>query len=702
MVTNIGSLADAFIMENEFLDRDSSWLDFNERVLSCAFLPNIPLLERVNFLSISSANLDEFFQVRLAALQEESSELSIKQSHRRDLINNLLEKIHEFSKKQQKAYRLLKTELDKNGIKISNIDELTQDQRLLLGEYFDEHIYPILTPLAIDPAHPFPWISSLSINLAFVLREPKTGIQRFSRVKVPTNIERLIQLPETNIFIPLENLIQHYWERLFPGMDLESHFVFRITRSSQYKLEDADDILEAMSVIVRRHQKFGKAVRLEIENGLDDTWLELLQNEITLDSNRVFPVSDLLDYTDLREIAKLDIPELRYSHWSPKIPSRLKKVPTIRTDFFAELRSKDMIIHRPYESYEKTVEAFLKQAALDPNVLAIKQTLYRAAGVDSPIVLSLCRAAEEGKQVVALVELKARFDEQANIERAKRLERSGVHVVYGKVGLKTHAKLLHIVREEGNSIFYYSHVSTGNYNPSTAGIYEDFDLFTSDQRIGRDIGDLFNNLTGYTNIENFRELIVAPTHMRDSIIELINEQATPGGSIVLKCNNIVDKQILTSLCDASNAGANINLIVRGSIGLTPEIISRHQNIKVKSIIGRFLEHSRVYRFGTGEDSKIYIGSADLMVRNLDHRVEVLTPVYAEHSRRYINEALSELLDDENEHWELNSSGWVHNYRSNNAHKALMEIALARANTEKRLPDTQRNMPEDRMEESEDY
>jgi len=689
-------------MENEFLDRDSSWLDFNERVLSCAFLPNIPLLERVNFLSISSANLDEFFQVRLAALQEESSELSIKQSHRRDLINNLLEKIHEFSKKQQKAYRLLKTELDKNGIKISNIDELTQDQRLLLGEYFDEHIYPILTPLAIDPAHPFPWISSLSINLAFVLREPKTGIQRFSRVKVPTNIERLIQLPETNIFIPLENLIQHYWERLFPGMDLESHFVFRITRSSQYKLEDADDILEAMSVIVRRHQKFGKAVRLEIENGLDDTWLELLQNEITLDSNRVFPVSDLLDYTDLREIAKLDIPELRYSHWSPKIPSRLKKVPTIRTDFFAELRSKDMIIHRPYESYEKTVEAFLKQAALDPNVLAIKQTLYRAAGVDSPIVLSLCRAAEEGKQVVALVELKARFDEQANIERAKRLERSGVHVVYGKVGLKTHAKLLHIVREEGNSIFYYSHVSTGNYNPSTAGIYEDFDLFTSDQRIGRDIGDLFNNLTGYTNIENFRELIVAPTHMRDSIIELINEQATPGGSIVLKCNNIVDKQILTSLCDASNAGANINLIVRGSIGLTPEIISRHQNIKVKSIIGRFLEHSRVYRFGTGEDSKIYIGSADLMVRNLDHRVEVLTPVYAEHSRRYINEALSELLDDENEHWELNSSGWVHNYRSNNAHKALMEIALARANTEKRLPDTQRNMPEDRMEESEDY
>jgi len=688
-------------MENVFLDRDTSWLDFNERVLSCAFLPNIPLLERVNFLSISSANLDEFFQVRLAALLEESGELSIKQLHRRDLINNLLSKIHEFSNKQEKAFRILKAELIKNEIKISDVEEISQEQRLWIGEYFDEHIYPVLTPLAIDPAHPFPWISSLSINLAFVLREPKTGVQRYSRVKVPTNIERLIQLPETNIFVPLENVIQHYWERLFPGMDLESHFLFRITRSSQYKLEEADDILEAMSVIVRRHQKFGKAVRLEIESGLDDTWLELLQNEITLDSNRVFPVKNLLDFTDLHKIAKLDIPKLRYSHWSPKIPARLKKVPSIRTDLFAELRSKDMLIHRPYESYELTVEALVKQAALDPNVLAIKQTLYRAASVSSPIVLALCRAAEEGKQVVALVELKARFEEQANIERAKRLERSGVHVVYGKVGLKTHAKLLHIVREEGDSITYYSHVSTGNYNPSTAGLYEDFDLFTSDQRVGRDIGDLFNNLTGYTNIDNFRELLVAPTHMRESIIELISDQAYPGGSIVLKCNNIVDKQILTSICDASSAGADINLVVRGSIGLTPEILSRYPNIRVKSIIGRFLEHSRVYRFGTGDESKIYIGSADLMVRNLDHRVEVLVPVHAEHARRYINEALSELLDDNNDNWVLNNSGWKHNVQTSNAHNALMDIALHRSDTQRKLPDTQRNMPENRMDEQDD-
>lgn len=689
-------------MENEFLDRDSSWIDFNERVLSCAFLPNIPLLERVNFLSITSANLDEFFQVRLAALLEESGELSIKQTRRQDLIQGLLARIHKFTEKQEHAFRILKNELANNEIIISKVEELPQEQRLWISEYFDEHIYPVLTPLAIDPAHPFPWISSLSINLAFVLREPKSGMQRYSRVKVPTNIERLIQLPETKIFVPLENIIQHYWERLFPGMDLESHFLFRITRSSQYKLDQADDLLEAMSIIVRRHQKFGKAVRLEIESGLDDTWLELLQNEITVDSNRIFPITELLDYTDLTKIAKLNIPELRYGHWKPKIPARLKKIPTMRTDFFTDLKSKDMLIHRPYESYEQTVEAFLKQAALDPNVLAIKQTLYRAASVDSPIVQALCRAAEEGKQVVALVELKARFEEQANIERAKRLERSGVHVVYGKVGLKTHAKLLHIVREERDSLVYYSHVSTGNYNPSTAGIYEDFDLFTSDQRIGRDIGDLFNNLTGYTNIENFREILVAPNSMRDSLIELIHSQGFPGGSIILKCNNIVDHEILNAICDASKDGAKINLIVRGSIGFTPEILARHPNIKVKSIIGRFLEHSRVYKFGTGDNSKIYIGSADLMVRNLDHRVEVLAPIYAEHVRRYINEALSELLDDDNEHWLLNENGWEHKLQTNNAHNALMEIALNRAQIESRLPDAQRNMPEDRMEEPEDY
>ncbi|MFN8016205.1 MAG: polyphosphate kinase 1 [Acidimicrobiia bacterium] len=687
-------------MPQHFLDRDTSWVDFNNRVLYYATDKDVPLLERVNFLSITSANLDEFFQVRLSSLLDEKNPHKKKFSETQELLQNLITKTHEFCEKQEKIYRSLVKELNSHKIHISEINELDDETKGWTSEYFDEHIYPVLTPLAVDPAHPFPWISSLSINLAFILREPKTNTQRFARVKIPTNLDRLIKVPNTNTFIPLENFVKHYWERLFPGMDLESHFTFRVTRSSQYKLDEADDLLEAMSTIVRRHQKFGRAVRLEIEKGIDDTWLELLQNEITLENSRVFHISSLIDLTDLHKIAKLDIPKLRYPVWQPRVPARLNKIPTKRANLFAELKNRDLLIHRPYESYEETVEALVRQASRDENVLAIKQTLYRAASVDSPIVQSLCRAAEEGKQVVALVELKARFEEQANIERAKKLERSGVHVLYGKVGLKTHAKLLHIVREEGDSISYYSHISTGNYNPSTAGIYEDFDLFTSDQRIGRDVGDLFNNLTGYTNIENFRELLVAPNQMRDSLLELINSQSNEQGSIVLKCNNIVDEEILTAICDAEKAGAEIKIIVRSSCGLKPKTIAKHPNIKVISIIGRFLEHSRVYKFGNGDDSKIYIGSADLMVRNLDHRVEVLTPVYSEHTRRYINEALTELLDNENEHWELTPTGWEHIKTFNSAHKSLMDIALYRSDTQRKLSDAERNMPEQFMNDQE--
>ena len=695
MVTNIDLLAETLPMNSGFLDRDTSWMDFNERVLSCATNPKIPLLERVNFLSITSANLDEFFQVRMAGLLDESKHHHTK-AYANEIIEGLLSRSHKFAIAQQNIFTHLIAELKTQNINIQEIDEIEADQKLWISEYFDEHVYPVLTPLAVDPAHPFPWISSLSINLAFILRDPKSGTQRFARVKIPTNLERLIQIPNTTTFIRLESVVQHFWDRLFPGMDLESHFVFRVTRSSQYKLDEADDLLEAMSMIVRRHQKFGRAVRLEIEKGIDNSWVDLLQNEITLDSARVFPISGMLDYTDLHRIARLDIPELRYSPWSPVIPARLNKVPATRTNLFAVLRDRDLLIHRPYESYEETVEALVHQASRDPNVLAIKQTLYRAAGVDSPIVQALCRAAEDGKQVVALVELKARFDEQANIERAKRLERSGVHVLYGKVGLKTHAKLLHIVREEGDSIRYYSHVSTGNYNPSTAGLYEDFDLFTSDQRIGRDIGDLFNDLTGYTSVENYRELLVAPKKMRDELISLIESESKPGGSIVLKCNNIVDHAILSALCDASDAGAVIKIIVRASCGFTPELIQKHPNISVISIIGRFLEHSRVYRFGNGDEAKLYIGSADLMVRNLDHRVEVLAPVHAEHTRRYINEALTELLDEENEHWRLTQSGWAHFDRPTTAHQSLIDIALYRSDTLRKLTDSQRNMPETRM------
>ncbi len=679
---------------SQFLDRDTSWMDFNERVLHCATDAHVPLLERVRFLSITAANLDEFFQVRMSKQLDEVAH--IPESKYEAIMHNLLDRAHAFSQAQHDVYTSLMRELNTHNIAVTTVDELSAEKKLWASEYFDEHVYPVLTPLAVDPAHPFPWISSLSINLAFILREPKTGTQRFARVKIPTNLQRLIQVPETTTFIPLEDVVQHFWDRLFPGMDVESHFVFRVTRSSQYRVDEGDDLLEAMNTIVRRHQRFGRAVRLEIQKGIDNSWVELLQNEVTLDSSRVFDVEGMLDLADLAYIAKLNINSLRYKPWVPTLPARMNKVPATRADLFSILRDRDLIIHRPYESYEDTVEALVHQAARDPDVLAIKQTLYRAAVVDSPIVLALCRAAEEGKQVVALVELKARFEEQANIERAKMLERSGVHVLYGKVGLKTHAKLLHIVREEGNIIRYYSHISTGNYNPSTAGLYEDFDLFTSDQRIGRDVGDLFNDLTGYTSTENYRELLVAPKLMRDKLLEMIAEQAKVGGSIVLKCNNIVDHTILSSLCDAADAGADIKIIVRASCGFTPDSIRKHPNITVISIIGRFLEHSRVYRFGNGDDAKIFIGSADLMARNLNHRVEVLVPLYAEHVRRYINEALSELLDDENDHWKLTVNGWVHHARATTVQQSLMDIALYRADTLRKLSDAQRNMPEQLM------
>lgn len=683
-------------MSMAFLDRDTSWMDFNERVLFCASNPSIPLLERVNFLRITSANLDEFFQVRMASLLDKSQHLSAKASKRSELVVSLLARAHDFAISQQNIFVNLQAELKQHNIKIDRIENLDTEHRTWLSEYFDEHIYPVLTPLAVDPAHPFPWISSLSINLAFILSEPKTQVQRFARLKIPTNLQRLIQLPDTTTFISLEEVIIHHWEKLFPGMDLESHFLFRVTRSSQYTIDEGDNLLEAMSTIVRGHKRFGQAVRLEIEKGIDNSWIELLQNEITIDSSRVFSVTDLIDFTDLKIISNLKIPSLRYPKWKPTLPARLNKIPAGKADLFGVLRDRDLLIHRPYESYDETVEALVHQAAIDQDVLAIKQTLYRAAGVDSPVVQSLCRAAENGKQVVALVELKARFDEQANIERAKKLERSGVHVVYGKVGLKTHAKLLHIVREEGDSIRYFSHISTGNYNPSTAGLYEDFDLFTSDQRIGRDVGDLFNNLTGYATISNFREILIAPEQMRDGLLEHIAGQSKPGGSIILKCNNIVDHQILSSLCEAESAGADIHIIVRASCGFLPETMNKHPNIKIKSIIGRFLEHSRIFKFGIGDEAKIYLGSADLMSRNLDNRVEVIAPVYADHVRRYINEALSDLLDNENEHWKFNGNGWVHFDRGTTVHQSLMEIAKLRSQQQNKLSDEQRNMPDTRI------
>ncbi len=685
-------------MALEFLDRDSSWMDFNDRILHLANDPTVPLLERVNFLSITSSNLDEFFQVRIAGLLEEiNADENSTLEQRNILVNSLIEKTKHFNQKQDQTFVQLLRELQNHNISIENVDDLESQEVLWLSEYFEEHVYPVLTPLAVDPAHPFPWISSLSVNLAFILREPKTEVARFARVKIPTNLQRFIRIGGSNRFIPLEKVIQHFWERLFPGYDIESHFLFRITRSSQYQLEDNPNLLDAMTSMIRRSKKFGRAVRLEIEKGIDSSWTELLQNEITLDSSRIIEVENFIDFTGLAQLTEIDVPELKYPKWHPRTPNRINRFKETKPDLFSIIRERDLLIHRPYESYEDTVLELIKQAAKDDDVLAIKQTIYRAADVNSKTVQALCSAAESGKQVVALVELKARFDEQLNIKRAKKLEQSGVHVVYGKVGLKTHAKLLHIVREEGKGLRYYSHISTGNYNSNTATIYEDFDLFTADERIGRDVGDVFNDLTGYSTFKNYRELIVAPISMRTQLLELIEEQSNEFGSISIKCNNLVDKEILQALYRAGEKGAQVRLAVRTSCGFTHEHITNNKNLKVRSIVGRFLEHSRLYKFGNSEDAKLFIGSADLMSRNLDNRVEVLVPIYAVNTRTYLNDTLNEMFSSDIEHWSLTTNGWQHNARSTKVHSIFMDMADLRSRPV-RLSDTQRNMPENLMNE----
>lgn len=642
--------------------------------------------------------MDEFFQVRMSRLKFISSESNTSAVNAKNLlVENLIERSRRFAELQYSTFAQLEKELVKSNISFPEINDLEQVSKNWLTEYFEDNIYPVLTPLAVDPAHPFPWISSKSVNLAIILREQKTEIQRFARIKVPTNLERLVQIPNTLMFIPLEKIIIWQWEKLFLGMDLESYFTFRVTRSSNYEIDDNDDLLQAMSNVVRKRQRFGEATRLEIESGIDNSWVNLIQNEVTLETSRIFnyPQNAICDLGALRTVANIDIPELKYPKNKSKIPARLKKSKTSRTDLFKIIDDRDLLIHRPYESYEETVQALLAQCARDENVLAIKQTLYRAAGIDSPIVQSLCKAAEAGKQVVALVELKARFDESANIERAKTLERSGVHVVYGKVGLKTHAKLLHIVRKEGDGLKYYSHISTGNYNPSTAGVYEDFDFFTSDQRIGKDVGDLFNDLTGYSSKNMYRELIVAPYRMRENLIELIETESHSNGHIVMKCNNLIDHRILDSLINAADLGARVDLVVRASCGLTPAHLQAHPNIRVRSIVGRFLEHSRIYRFGHGDEATILLGSADLMTRNLDHRVEVLIPMRAEHTLRYVNEALSELLDDNNDHWEMTTHSWEHLRSEMTVHNELIQIAHYRADEERLTSeDSSRVVPEE--------
>ena len=573
-------------------------------------------------------------------------------------------------------------ELAQAGIVIVRANEVTKKELSQLHAVFRQQIFPVLTPLAVDPGHPFPYISHLSLNLAVTVRDPQRRQQRFARVKVPPVLPRFIPLSEDSRYMPLEDVIALHLQALFPGMDVIAHHPFRVTRDGDLDDvdSDAEDLLAAIQTELRRRRRHARVVRLEVDPGMSPEVLELLTRELELQPADVYQSEGLLDLGSLNALWQLDRPDLKEEPWTPATQPRLRGIGAEVPDLFAVVRAGDVLAHHPYDSFATSVEAFIDHAASDPNVLAIKQTLYRTSGPGSPIVRALIRAAESGKQVAALVELKARGDEQANIAWARALEEANVHVVYGLVGLKTHAKVTLVVRREGNRIQNYVHVGTGNYNPSTAHGYEDVSLLTSDPDIGADVTELFNLLTGYSRQHRYRKLLVAPSSLRAGITQLIEREAKPGGRIIIKVNNLIDPDIIDALYSASQAGAEVDLIVRSMCSLRPGVPGLSERIRVRSIVGRFLEHSRVFRFG-GNQPDYYLGSSDIMQRNLDRRVEAVVPVTDPKLCGRLAEIFEIALADDVLAWELGPDGmWqrVATERGLNSHKRFQELALERA------------------------
>ncbi|WP_414562024.1 MULTISPECIES: polyphosphate kinase 1 [unclassified Anabaena] len=672
-----------------YINRELSWLEFNSRVLHEACDSRTLLLERLKFLAIFSANLDEFFMVRVAALKQQV-EAKVAQltpdgrtpQQQLDDIRSTLNPL--VTKQHQQFDQVLQPLLVQHGIHILDYIDLNQKQRTYLDNYFEEQIFPVLTPLAVDPSHPFPFISNLSLNLAVVVKNPDTEEEYFARVKVPSVLPRFLPLPpelgtqETDkpvhwTGVPLEQAIAHNLEFLFPGMNIQEYHPFRITRDADLALEEdeADDLLLAIEQELRKRRMGGTPVRLEIKSQTPDPIRSRLLQDLDLTESDVYEVDGLLGLKDLMYFMALPLPELKEPPRQSVVPSRLQRLrePSVTSDalemeegqdFFAVIREKDLLVHHPYQSFSSTVVRFITHAAHDPNVLAIKMTLYRTSG-DSPIVKALIAAAENGKQVSVLVELKARFDEENNIYWARSLERVGVHVVYGLVGLKTHCKTIMVVRREKDRMRRYIHIGTGNYNPKTARLYTDLGLFSCREELGADITDLFNFLTGYSRQKSYREVLVAPVNMRDRFLALIqreveNVQNGLTGRIVAKMNSLVDPQIIATLYEASRAGVQIDLIIRGICCLRPGLPEISENIRVISIIGRFLEHSRIYYFHNNGQEEIYIGSADWMRRNLDRRVEVITPIKDPDIAKDLQEILGIMLADNRQAWELQSDG----------------------------------------------
>ena len=648
------------------LNRELSWLDFNFRVLAQGFEASTPLLERVKFVAIGSSNLDEFFQVRVSALKSNIDAGLQQVGHDGRTAEQVLaevgRRVERFVDEQERlVIEELVPALGVHGIELVDWGSLDSPSRAELSELFHQRVFPVLTPLAVDPAHPFPYISNLSLNLAVMVSDPDDDERRFARVKVPSLLPRLVALSDGTRYVPLEQVIAAHLHELFPGMRIEEHWVFRVTRNTDFTVDEdeADDLLEALEVELRR-RRFGRAVRLEAQRGMPEEIVQLLLDELDLAPSDVTYHRTLLDLSALFQISSLEVPHLRDEVWKSTVPARVQAVERGETSWFAMLRERDLLVHHPYESFHGTVESFIAAAADDPNVQSIKMTLYRMSA-DSNIARSLARAAERGVQVAVLVELKARFDEQSNITWARTLERSGVHVMFGLVGLKTHSKCALVVRADSDGLRRYAHIGTGNYNSRTAGTYEDIGLFTADQEIGADLGKLFNHLTGYSKEETYGRILVAPQHLRRSLLELIEAETRCGtaGAVTAKVNAITDPEITRALYRASQAGVQIDLVVRGICCLRPGVPGVSDNIRVRSVIGRYLEHSRIYRFanGGGEGKPLYlIGSADFMERNLDRRVEVLVPIRDRGHRVRLDSVLETMLDDTSAGWELDGAG----------------------------------------------